>query len=296
MIKRGYCQNGTVLLVSFDAVGNVAFDGLLVLFGLGALWYTAASLKTAFALGVLATTDAGSIAESGRVALRGTVRAIPGGSGPFTSPLGQRDGCVLARWKVQEFLGHSYARGSWSTRADGFDAIPFLLDDGTGGVRVEVAGDPPSPSFDLLSGDLAEPILETDTDEPEPDHVRAFVESHEEVPERRPASSVPTPGDADVEGNRRYYEGVLQPGDEVFLAGYATVPDDAPSPPRPTDVVVTTPPEGEGVFVLIDGEKGAVMKDRWWGAMLALAIAAVCLWYGLTGLFPAFPFVDVFGP
>lgn len=202
------------------------------------------------------TTDVRAIADEGPVELTGTVRADE----TFTSPI-REETCVLSAWEIEDTDGTD-----WHTRASGVSATPFVLDDGTGEVTVDV-GDhvsgesewttnvqlgPVDLERSFASGvtvgdvtcsfDRFEPALRVPNGEEPPEHVAAFLRGEDDL----------STGDALSEHldwfeghpTRRYFDETVAPGDEVYILGEATAKPDATYPLGPEDVVVGPPADG----------------------------------------------------
>lgn len=243
------------------------------------------------------TTDVRAIDSEGRVELKGTVRA----DDAFESPVTGAES-VLAAWEVEEW---DESRGSemWETRASGVYATPFSLDDDTGSVRVDVgehveetgggtgiheiqlgaldvdrflangvAVDGVRCLFDRFA---AQTTIPPDADPPE--RIAEFVADEDAVAEQSDAvTNVVDVGNA--HGERRYYEGTLQPGDDVYLLGRARATENATHPLKPEDVVVEPPADGE---LLVSDESEAELVDELGQYKLVYAGAAAL---GVVGL------------
>ncbi|MDS0297387.1 hypothetical protein NDI76_01360 [Halogeometricum sp. S1BR25-6] len=76
-------------------------------------------------------------------------------------------------------------------------------------------------------------------------------------------------------GERRYYEGTLGPGDEIYLLGRSRAVENATRPLKPDDVVVAPPDDGQ---FIISGRSEAELADsfgQYRYAYLGAAVAAV---------------------
>ena len=101
--------------------------------------------------------------------------------------------------------------GRWDTEVEVNDAVPFVVDDGTG----EVLVDPPTggridPPVVYGQFDLEFTDHRTVENEPTPAPIRQFVERTAD-PDRIP--------DLGGEGTWRYTEGIVVPGDDVVVMG-----------------------------------------------------------------------------
>lgn len=240
------------------------------------------------------TTPVREIREEGRVELKGTVRA----EDPVDSPIAGEQS-VLSAWEVEEWDEGGNSE-MWETLASGVYATPFAVDDGTGRVRVDV-GDHVSDAsagtgidevqvgpVDVdrflsdgvsvdgvlapLDGFGVETSVPPDVDPPE--RIAAFV---------RGEASVDTQSDSitnvidfgNAHGERRYYEGTLGPGDDVYVLGHARATEDATHPLKPEDVVVE-PTDGDQ-FIVSDRSESELLDSfgRYRYAYAGAVVAAV---------------------
>jgi hypothetical protein len=248
------------------------------------------------------TTDARAIADPGVVELTGTVEPAPEeGPGTFDSPVGRRD-CVVAGWEVEEWDERG-DHSSWKTLGDGIRSVPFYVDDGTDRVLVDPGrhSDPAGGFFETL-GDLGDfpasvsvddtvvdfrtlPVVQRVGAEAEtPPHIRSFVSGERAVGTQR--GSITNLVDiGNAHGDRRYYENVVRPGDEVYLLGYARPRDDDAGSNvrlRPETAVVTPPSGGEdGGFLLSTREESALLGGQS-VATAALAGGALAMLVGAS--------------
>lgn len=121
--------------------------------------------------------------------------------------------CVLAYWTVEEY------DDDWTTVAADMEYAPFVVDDGTGSIRV----DPPSDATTRISERNRTEIQITNTGvggrRSEPPRVAEFLESRDDV-------DLPESGLV-LRPHRRYTEAVVRPGDDLYVFGNATVREDA---------------------------------------------------------------------
>jgi len=210
-----------------------------LLFGLGFCWATYRSARQSWR--VLSTPRTPTRdAEAGPIRLRGTVRLLDESvAGPLTG-----EPCALARWEVRQGTGE----GRLETElASGYGAVPFRLTDGTGAVRVVVAGERDLFDLDLeLAESWDDPVFEVPYPE-EPPEPAASLEAHEGV------RDWPTVGGGASEWlgvKRRYHEWRVEQGDEVTVYGHAQNVD---------GVTVVEPGE---TFVLATGDLARTLRLR----------------------------------
>ncbi|WP_226023871.1 hypothetical protein [Halomicrobium salinisoli] len=243
------------------------------------------------------TTDIRSIKSESLVALKGTIRS----DDPFDSPI-QGETSTLSAWEVEEWDEGGNSE-MWETRATGIYATPFELDDETGRVRVNVGTHVDDPSsgtgiheiqvgpidvdrlisnnvtvddvLTALTGFSVEISISPDSEPPE--RITEFIHGESEVaPQTDSVTNLLDIGNK--HGERRYYEGTLGPGDEIYLLGQSRATENATRPLKPEDVVVTPPDDGH--LVISDKPESELLdsfgqyKYAYAGAVVA-AIAGV---------------------
>jgi hypothetical protein len=125
---------------------------------------------------------------------------------PFTG-----EDCLVAEWEVEEW-DEDDDGGQWGSVGEGVDGVPFLVEDDSGEVLVR----PQGATLEIDRTDRQ--TLEVGSTDPQPDHVQAFIDRTD------------TPGQPDrpliaaldwgtQEGDRRYTQRLLTPGEEVYVYG-----------------------------------------------------------------------------
>ncbi|QAU13080.1 hypothetical protein EKH57_10305 [Halorubrum sp. BOL3-1] len=193
-----------------------ALGAVALVVGFGFLAYGAVGARDA--VRVLRTTATGPRGLDGaerRVRITGRAAAVDDETLP--SPFGG-DPCLCVDYDVSELRSQGKGQ-SWVTIDGGEAGVPFRVDDGGTGVRV----DPAAAAFSL---DIDEKIKVDAADEP-PERVRGFVDAVDEVESTETGYEVGplTIGD---DPRRRYLQRVLRPGDEVTVVGDAAAFSDAP--------------------------------------------------------------------
>lgn len=209
----------------------------------------------------------------GTVEVKGTARPTGAGDG-VDAPISEGEALVTTV-EVEKYDSGGEGGGRWKTLYEDEEAVPFLVEDGTGQVRV----DPPT-------GGLFEFELEREKvgggEEP-PEAIRRFVESEAGVDEAARHDL----GLLSVGERRRYSEGLIRPGEEVYVLGEA----------RETDggwgehhfvVDGGTDPES---FVLSDKSEEKLVSQNRWGGVLLYALGA--LFAGMGLLFVAIRWVSL---
>lgn len=229
-------------------------------------------------------TDIRQISDAETVELEGEIVDV---DDPVEASLTDEKAAVVA-WKVEEWD----ERGDherWSEQARGIESSPFVLDDGTGQVRVDV-GDLVETSGKWTStggvtasdGVRLDDVLaefdsfsveeEVGIKEETPEHVRRF----EDRVDLRPASDSIT-NLVDVgnkHGDRRYYQQVIRPGEEAYVFGHAVENDDATHPLSPEDVTVEPVKDGD-VFVVSNQDEESIEAEFKSSASLLLKAGTV---------------------
>lgn len=190
---------------------------------------------------------------------------------PFTD-----DECVLATWKIEEW-DEAGKSSSWDTVGDGVEAVPFSVDDGTGRLRVEADE---SATYELEG--MEEPTLEVGVEETEPAPVTRFL-GREDTP-GAPVESVLSGLDVGKKhGDRRYYQALVEPGEEVYVFGTARARDE-PAPTNASNLVIRDAPDDEEpMYMISDRPERELVDDRRW-VMWRLPVGAVVSTLGLGGL------------
>jgi|AntRauTorcE11898_2_1112593.scaffolds.fasta_scaffold00067_19 hypothetical protein len=231
----------------------------------------------------------------GVVELEGEVRTVDD-VGTMAAPLSGEE-CVVAGWEVEEWEEGGES-SSWRTVGEGYDGMPFAVDDGSGEIRVETgtdaAGSDPF-STNLSIGDLDHSVSIDDVtvdfdalpvrqhlepDEPSPSAVEAFV-AQTPTPRQQSGSLMNALDIGNAHGERKYKEGVIQPGDEVYLLGSVEPEERDPNGAstvrfRPEDAVVT-PGSGDDPFVLSTRSEDELLDATRWGTPAMVAGALVLL-------------------
>lgn len=249
------------------------------------------------------TTDVRDIREEGLVELKGTVAAAD----PFDSPIAN-ERSALSAWEVEEWNERGDSE-MWETLATGISAAEFELDDGTGRVRVDVGDrvDDMSSGTGIdevqvgpvdvdrllsngvevgdvhaaLDGFSVEATVPPDTAPPE--RIETFVREEAAIPEQ--TDSVTNVVDlGNKHGERRYYEGTVGDGDDIYLLGRVRAVEDATYPLGPEDVVVT--PVDATQFILSDRSEAELVASfgqyryAYAGAVVAAVLGLAALLVG----------------
>jgi len=193
------------------AIGAVALA-----VGLASLAYGAAGGRDAVRiLQATATDPQGLDGAERRVRITGRAAAVDDETLP--APFGG-DPCLCVDYDVSEFRSQGKGQ-SWVTIDGGEAGVPFRVEDGGTGVRVD-------PGTATFSFEVDEKI-KLDAGEEPPERVREFVDTVDEVDDTETGYEVGplTIGD---DPRRRYVQRTLRPGDEVTVVGDSEAFPDAP--------------------------------------------------------------------
>ncbi|EMA60936.1 hypothetical protein C470_07671 [Halorubrum distributum JCM 13561] len=162
-----------------------------------------------------ATSPAGLDGAERRIRVTGRVAAVDDETLP--APFGG-DPCCCVEYDVSELRSQGKGQ-SWVTIDGGEAGVPFRVDDGGTGVRV----DPAAAAFSLAVDEK----VKLDAGEEPPERVRGFIDAVDEVDDTETGYEVGplTIGD---DPRRRYVQRTLRPGDEVTVVGDSEAFPDAP--------------------------------------------------------------------
>lgn len=192
----------------------------------------------------------------GAAEIKGTARPAEDAS-VMNSPMTGAD-ALATHVTVEKYQSNSDGGGSWTTIHEEESAVPIAVNDGTAEVRVEL---PPDGELNLDKirkrvGGGEEP----------PESIRRFVEQETDVEEARGYDL----GLLSVGERRRYSEGVVEPGEAVYVLGRV----------RETagwngqDYVIDEPTQS-GDFVLSDKSEETLIKEGKWGGGFMLVVGGL---------------------
>lgn len=214
---------------------------------------------------------------------------------PIRAPFSDDD-CLIAQWRVEQYYEDEDSSG-WQTKASGVECTPFYVDDGTGRVLVE-------PDEDVVySIDRnAEPMFEVDAHQRPPD---AVLEFFGERPGFDPLESLLSTLDlartfefrrdggftismgSHRRGDRRYYQNLVRPGEEVFVFGTVQTREGARSARNPENLVIRRVPKGDEdlqpLFLIADHPEAKLVAERKW-SLLWFPVGALLTTAGLGGV------------
>ncbi|WP_423996236.1 hypothetical protein [Halorubrum trapanicum] len=219
-----------------------------------------------------ATSPAGLDGAEREIRVTGRVAVVDDETLP--APFGG-DPALCVEYDVSELRSQGKGQ-SWVTIDGGEAGVPFRVDDGGTGVRV----DPGAATFSL---DVDEKI-KVDADEEPPERVRGFIDAVDDVDDTETGYEVGplTIGD---DPRRRYVQRTLRPGDEVTVVG-----DSESFPEAPVGEVKSRIADGSPFVVSDAGTRRTALRLVGSSAVpialgvLALGIAALLLSPILTTL------------
>lgn len=159
---------------------------------------------------------------------------------------------------VEKYQSDPEGGGNWRTIHEIESAEPITVDDGTAEVRVEL---PPEGGLNL---DLIEQTVGSGEEPPEP--IRQFVEQEADLDEATRTDL----GLVSVGERRRYSEGVIEPGEEVYVLGRVRETADWDG----QDHVIDEPTQS-GDFVLSDKSEETLVTEGSWGGGFMLVVGGV---------------------
>jgi hypothetical protein len=221
----------------------------------------------------IATTETTPIRnlEPGTVEIKGTAHPTDEGA-VLNSPI-ERANALATYVKIEEWEHSNQSGGNWKTKHEKTQVVPMIVEDDTGQVRVDLPRD----------GDLI--VEETQTEvaggEEPPEAVRRYVEGERSVDERDQYDL----GPISLGDRRRYSEGWIEPGEEVYVLGNAREKE-ADWGER---VFVIDEPDDSDTFVLSDKSEDDLIQEGKWGGRILLAIGGFIIVIG--ALFTVIPWV-----
>ena len=194
--------------------------------------------------------------EAGRVEIKGTA-LLPEEASPVQSPISRTD-ALAAHVEVQEWDSSGRA-GNWQTIHETVVEAPMLVDDGTGRIHVEL------PSDDGLN--VEQTVWEVESNEEPPDDVRRYVENVAglDIPERSDY------GPVSIGEPRKYKEGYIEPGAEVYVLGSAREADAGWGERN----FVIDDPTDSGEFILSDKSEQELVQEGKVGGLIYIGIGGL---------------------
>ena len=251
--------------ISFFGVGFMIFSLIPLL---GGLFVANLGRKTKNRSKRIKETETTEISElqPGTVEVKGKARPTEEDS-TFLSPI-NRDEVLATKVMVERYESHGSETGGggWKTIHEEKQAVPFIVDDGTGEVRVE----PPSSSEQQMLAELNREKVPGGQEPPET--IREFVERESEIDE----TSNTSVGPLSLGERRRYSEGSIQPGEEVYVLGRAREEDAGWG----ESSYVIGEPTASGDFIMSDKPEEQLIKEGKWGGLLLYVVGGISAFVG----------------
>lgn len=203
--------------------------------------------------------------QPGTVEIKGVAQPAEDGS-LLDSPI-TRTESLATYVEVEEWESSGQGGGSWKTKHDKTQSTPIVVDDGTGEVRVELPPD----------GDLTVETTQTKVgagDEP-PEMIKRYLERDDAIDEASRGSIGPLSyGD-----RRRYSEGVIEPGEEIYVLG--TAREERAGWGEREYVIDEPTPAGD--FVLSDKSEDELISEGKRTGLFYFGFGGVFTLFGLVG-------------
>lgn len=201
--------------------------------------------------------------EPGPIEVKGSARPAEDAT-VHRSPFSETES-LATRITVKEWHSDGRSDENWATVFEEETAERLLVDDGTGDVAVSL---PDEGGLDLT---WTETRVESDEDPP--DAIRRYVENRSdiEIPDRHSVGAL------SVGERRRYLEGTLEPGEDVYVLGTARGADAG----WDQRGYVIDEPTSDGDFVLSNKSEDALVKEGKQGGFVFLAFGGLLTLIGL---------------
>lgn len=216
------------------------------------------------------TADVGSV-SIGPAELTGFAEVL---DDTVTAPFSDEE-CLVAAWEVEEWE-QTDDGAYWNTIDEGADFVDFALDDGTGTITVD-----PTRDAEFVVERGHEETITVGVDETPPDNVAQFLDRHDTP---GPSSNALSAIDfGKNEGDRRYRQNLLEPGDEAYVYGAVRRADSSDGAGQ----LVVGPPTKDvdaGMFMISDQREETLLDKRNWALAWRLPAGALLAAGGVGGL------------
>lgn len=203
----------------------------------------------------------------GAVEVKGVTRATSGrtvGRAPISRGEALAYTVVVERY---DSGGGESGGGGWTRIYSREESAPFVVDDGTGKVGV----DPPSDATHLLEMNQ---LVVSPSEDPPP-RIQQFIEREGDVDGTGDRSL----GPVDFGSRRRYSEGVLEPGEDVYVLGRARAQQGWDE-----QRYVIDEPHPDGEFLLSDKPEEQLVTEQNWQGILLMVVGAIAVVGGVVFL------------
>jgi hypothetical protein len=188
------------------------------------------------------TTQINSL-QPGTAEIKGTAHATEDATA-VQSPITETE-ALATHLEVEEWESSGEGGGNWETKHENQTGVPIMVDDSTGEVRVEL---PPTGALN---------VEQTSTkvgsgDEPPP-KIEQYLETTAEIDE----ASRTDVGPLTIGERRRYSEGMIEPGEEVYVLGRVREEQSGWGERR----YVVDEPTDSGDFILSDKSEETLIQE-----------------------------------
>jgi hypothetical protein len=261
------------LVTSPDLLFKIGWSGFSLLFVIVGLFTANRGRKSRARSGRIADTETTPVRDlqPGTVEVKGTAHPAEGAS-PIESPITEAD-ALASHVEIEKYQSSNQGSGSWKTIHEERDTVPMVVDDGTGRVRVEL---PPDGKLNL---DAIRTRVSGGEEPPKP--IQRFVEQASAIDEAARRDI----GPLSLGERRRYSEGVIEPGEEVYLLGRAR--EEQAGWGEREHVIDEPTPAGD--FILSDKSEEELVKSGRWGGAFLLGFGG--LFAGVGALFAIIPWL-----
>ncbi len=194
--------------------------------------------------------------QSGTVGVKGTAH-LTEDADVIESPI-EKKNALAAHVTVEEWKSGEDGKG-WITIHEEELGVPITVGDGTGEVRVEL------PDNGRL--DIEQTQTKVDSDDEPPERIQQYIENEPNIDEGTRHHH----GPVSIGDRRRYSEGVIKPGEDVYVVGTAR---EIQSDWGEQTGVIDEPMES-GQFILSDRSKAELVQEAKQGGRNQLAIGGI---------------------
>ncbi|WP_135822832.1 GIDE domain-containing protein [Halostella litorea] len=203
--------------------------------------------------------------QPGTAEVKGVARPAADGD-VMESPITESE-ALATHVEMEEWESSGQGGGSWTTKHEDRAAVPMVVDDGTGEVRVDLPAD----------GDLnvEKSRWKVGSGDEPPERIERYLEAESEID----TATRRDIGPLSIGERRRYSEGLIEPGEEVYVLGAARE-EQSDWGERSYAIDATT---DSGDFVLSDKSESELVNEGKRGGLVLLAFGVVFLLSGLFG-------------
>ena len=256
-----------------DLIVKLGWSGFSLIFVVVGLYTMTEGREQQAQSGRIAATETTRIRDlrPSTVEVKGTAHPAEGAT-LLESPITKTD-ALAVHVAVEEWESDGQGAGSWETIHEEVTGVPMLVDDGTGEVGVEL------PADGGLNVDQTRTKVDAG-DEP-PEAIRRYVENEADVNEAASRDF----GPLSVGDSRRYSEGVVEPGEEVYVLGRAR---EERAGWGERNVVIAEPTEA-GDFILSDKSEADLVREGKRGGLVQLGFGGLLAAVG--AVFAVYPWL-----